>query len=135
MNISQAADRTGLPVKTIRYYEEIGLVAPGRSANGYRAFSDTDLHKLAFVGRARALGFSVEECRDLLHLYQDKDRASGDVKRIAKAHLAEIDRKLTELTEMRHTLADLVDSCAGDHRPDCPILADFAGVDRKNADP
>jgi MerR family copper efflux transcriptional regulator len=127
MNISDAAARTGLPVKTIRYYEEIGLVAPGRSANGYRAFSDTDLHKLAFVGRARALGFSVEECRDLLRLYDDKDRASADVKQIALAHLDEIDRKLAELAEMRATLARLVSSCAGDARPDCPILADFAG--------
>ncbi|MFT4620757.1 MAG: MerR family copper efflux transcriptional regulator [Sulfitobacter sp.] len=127
MNISDAASRTGLPVKTIRYYEEIGLVAPGRSANGYRAFGETDLHKLAFVGRARALGFSVGECRDLLRLYDDKARASGDVKRIAEAHLAEIDRKLGELGEMRRTLATLVSSCAGDHRPDCPILEGMAG--------
>lgn len=126
MNISDASARTGLPVKTIRYYEEIGLVAPGRSTNGYRAFAETDLHKLAFVGRARALGFSVEECRDLLRLYDDKDRASGDVKRIALAHLDEIDRKLGELGEMRATLSTLVRSCAGDDRPDCPILEGMA---------
>ncbi len=126
MNISQAAERTGLPVKTIRYYEEIGLVSPGRSTNGYRAFAQTDLHKLAFVGRGRALGFSVEECRDLLRLYDDKARASGDVKRIALAHLDEIDRKLGELAEMRATLAKLVSSCAGDDRPDCPILEGMA---------
>ena len=80
MNISDAASRTGLPVKTIRYYEEIGLVAPGRSANGYRAFGETDLHKLAFVGRARALGFSVRECRDLLRLYDEASERKTDKK-------------------------------------------------------
>ena len=127
MNISEASTHTGLPVKTIRYYEDIALIATNRSENGYRQFEQTDLHKLAFVGRARALGFSVEECRTLLRLYDDKGRASADVKRIAEAHLDQIDRRLAELTDMRRTLSTLVNSCAGDDRPDCPILEDFAG--------
>ena len=125
MNISQVAERSGLPVKTIRYYEEIGLIAPARSANGYRAFNEKDLHRLAFIGRARSLGFGIESCRDLLALYNDRDRASADVKSIALTHLDEIDRKIAELTDMRKTLAHLVSACAGNDRPDCPILADL----------
>jgi MerR family copper efflux transcriptional regulator len=125
MNIGEVADRAGLPAKTIRYYEEIGLVRPVRSENGYRDFSERDLHKLTFLGRARALGFSIEDCRALLALYEDESRASGDVKRIAEGHLERIDAKLGELHAMRATLAHLVASCAGDSRPDCPILADL----------
>lgn len=126
MNISDVADSTGLPVKTIRYYEDIGLITPARSANGYRDFSDSDLHKLAFIGRARSLGFGIEACRDLLRLYNDQTRASADVKRLAQAHLSEIDRKIAELGQMRDTLSHLIDACAGNDRPDCPILADLA---------
>ena len=126
MNISDVASRTGLPAKTIRYYEDIGLVAPPRDANGYRAFRDTDVHKLAFLGRARALGFRVEDCRTLLQLYEDDKRTSAEVKSLAQGHLQEIDRKISHLTEMRETLAHLVDTCAGDNRPDCPILASLA---------
>ena len=126
MNISDVAHTSGLPVKTIRYYEDIGLVTPGRSANGYRVFEATDLHKLAFIGRARSLGFTIEDCRSLLKLYNDRDRASADVKRIAEAHLRDIDRKRAELTEMRDTLAHLIDACAGNDRPDCPILSGLA---------
>ncbi|TYB83040.1 Cu(I)-responsive transcriptional regulator [Maritimibacter fusiformis] len=126
MNIGDVAIRSGLPAKTIRYYEDIGLVKPLRSANGYRSFRERDVHMLAFLGRARALGFSIEDCRNLLKLYEDDHRTSAEVKQIAEGHLAEIDRKITELTEMRATLARLVDACAGDHRPDCPILADLA---------
>ncbi|MEO0373003.1 MAG: Cu(I)-responsive transcriptional regulator [Pseudomonadota bacterium] len=122
MNIGQIAKETGLPAKTIRYYEDIGLIQPGRDANGYRVFADTDTHKLTFIGRARALGFSIEECRKLLALYEDKDRASGDVKALAEGHLAEIEEKIRQLEEMRATLSTLVRACAGDHRPDCPIL-------------
>ncbi|EAR51349.1 Cu(I)-responsive transcriptional regulator [Oceanicola granulosus HTCC2516] len=125
MNISDVARRAGLPVKTIRYYEEIGLVRPARGANGYRAFDERDLHKLAFIGRARALGFSVEDCRALLRLYEDTGRASAEVRQLTRDHLAEIDRKLAELQQMRATLARLVDACAGDARPDCPILDDL----------
>jgi Cu(I)-responsive transcriptional regulator len=126
MNIGDVAERTGLPAKTIRYYEEIGLVTPHRESNGYRRFGETDLHELAFLGRARALGFSIGECRDLLALWQDRDRASADVRRIAKGHLADIEAKIAALEAMRQTLADLVKNCAGDARPDCPILRDLA---------
>ena len=126
MNIGDVADLYGLPAKTIRYYEDIGLVEPLRSANGYRSFRQSDVHKLAFLGRARALGFTIEDCRSLLKLYADTDRASAEVKQIAEEHLDRIDRKIAELTEMRATLSHLVDACAGDHRPNCPILADLA---------
>ena len=126
MNIGDAAQQSGLPAKTIRYYEEIGLIAPHRSGNGYRDFSVTDLHNLVFLARARSLGFTIEECRALLALYTDKSRASADVKRIARTHLAQIDDKIAELQSMRSTLSDLVDACAGDHRPECPILAGLA---------
>lgn len=122
MNISQAAKATGLPAKTIRYYEDIGLIQPRRSANGYRSFDETGLHQLAFLARARALGFSIEDCRSLLRLWEDKDRASGDVRRIAKDHLKHIQTKIDDLSAMRDTLTHLVDTCAGNDRPDCPIL-------------
>ncbi|WP_299964624.1 Cu(I)-responsive transcriptional regulator [uncultured Roseobacter sp.] len=128
MNISDVAERTGLPVKTVRYYEEIGLITPARAANGYRHFSDTDLHSLAFIGRARSLGFGVEACRSLLRLYDDPARASADVRRLAQTHLEEIDRKIAELEQMRATLSHLVAACAGNDRPDCPILADLAAM-------
>ena len=126
MNIKEVATRAGLPAKTIRYYEEIGLIAPRRQANGYRVFVETDLHKLAFIGRARSLGFTIDDCRQLLALYDDKDRASADVKRLARAHLAEIGTKIAELRAMQRTLSDLVAACAGDGRPDCPILGGLA---------
>lgn len=127
MNIGNAAARSGLPPKTIRYYEDIGLVRPRRSANGYRDFADTDLHKLAFLARARSLGFTIEDCRALLALYEDRKRTSADVKRVAEEHLARIDRKLAELESMRHVLGRLVERCHGDDRPECPIIDDLAG--------
>ena len=126
MNIGDVAIRSGLPPKTIRYYEDIGLVRPLRSANGYRSFRESDLHKLTFLGRARALGFSIEDCRTLLGLYEDGTRESAQVKVVAEEHLGEIDRKIAELQSMRATLAHLVDACHGDHRPDCPILEDLS---------
>lgn len=122
MNISDAGRQTGLPAKTIRYYEEIGLVTPLRDVNGYRVFAEADLHKLTFLARSRGLGFSIEDCRALLALYEDQSRASADVKRIARAHLGEIEAKIVDLIAMRDTLSELVDACAGDNRPDCPIL-------------
>ena len=128
MNIGQAERACGLPAKTIRYYEDVGLVTPDRRANGYRTYQDLDLHKLRFLQRARGLGFSVEDCRALLALYDDKERASADVKSIAEAHLARIDQKLAELATLRSALTTLVDACHGDHRPDCPIIDDLAGV-------
>ena len=122
MNIGDVAEKTGLPAKTIRYYEEIGLVEPARTENGYRAFRDSDVHKLTFLGRARALGFPIEDCRALLQLYEDESRTSAEVKEIAAEHLGEIDRKIADLQGMRATLSHLIDACAGDQRPDCPIL-------------
>ena len=123
MNIGEAAERSGLPPKTIRYYEDIGLVTPPRDANGYRAFRDSDAHKLTFLGRARALGFTIEDCRNLLALWEDTDRASADVRAIAEGHLQEIEDKIADLQAMQATLSDLVRDCAGDDRPDCPILS------------
>ncbi|MDQ7079156.1 MAG: Cu(I)-responsive transcriptional regulator [Paracoccaceae bacterium] len=122
MNIGDVSRLSGLPPKTIRYYEDIGLIKPLRSSNGYRAFRDKDLHKLNFLARARSLGFSIEDCRTLLELYEDQDRTSADVKKVAETHLERIDEKIRELKAMRETLNELVDACHGDHRPDCPIL-------------
>lgn len=127
MNVSQAAQRSGLPAKTIRYYEDVGLIQPDRDTNGYRRFTDADIHSLAFLKRARGLGFSIEECRQLMMLYKDKGRASQDVREIAVAHVAAIDAKLAELQSMRRTLDTLIHACHGDQRPDCPILDDMAG--------
>lgn len=133
MNIKDVAERSGLPAKTIRYYEEIGLIRPLRGANGYRAFRESDLHKLSFLGRARGLGFTIEECRRLLALYEDRGRASADVKALAEAHLQDMEVKIAELRAMQATLRDLVDHCAGDQRPDCPILTGLAGGTGKAA--
>ena len=127
MNIGDVADASGLSAKTIRYYEDIGLVRPARGMNGYRTFVETDLHKLTFLARARSLGFSIRECRTLLSLYEDRSRASADVKAVAETHLRRIDRKIAELEGLRGTLAVLVARCHGDARPDCPILDDLAG--------
>jgi MerR family copper efflux transcriptional regulator len=126
MNIGEAATRSGLPAKTIRYYEDIGLVSPHRHPNGYRDFSEEDVHRLAFLGRARSLGFTIGECRALLALYQDKARASAEVKRIAADHLGQVESKIAELQAMHATLSELVSACAGDDRPDCPILKGLA---------
>lgn len=122
MNISQVAKRAGLPAKTIRYYEDIGLVRPARGDNGYRSFSDQDVHKLTFLSRARALGFSIEDCRRLLALWEDTDRASSDVRSLAQEHLSRIEAKIADLAAMRETLSTLVQACKGNDRPDCPIL-------------
>ncbi len=127
MNIGEAARSTGLPIKTIRYYENIGLVRVDRSANGYRTFDDNAVRKLNFVGRARSLGFSVENCRVLLSLYDDKARESAEVRAIAKNHLSQVEEKIRELNGLREALVYLIDNCAGDSRPDCPIIDDLAG--------
>lgn len=130
MNIGTAARRSGLPAKTLRYYETIGLVVPsGRQENGYRAYDERDVHLLTFVRRARSLGFSVADCRDLLGLYRDRHRASADVKALAQSRIEEIGRKIEELSAMRATLEALVARCHGDTRPDCPILEDLATVE------
>lgn len=127
MNIGEVAGRAGVPPKTIRYYEEIGLVAPAaRADNGYRAYGESDVHVLRFVQRARSLGFSVRECRQLLDLYRDPDRASAEVKALTEQRIAAIDRKMGELAAMRATLVRLTEACHGDDRPECPILEDLA---------
>jgi Cu(I)-responsive transcriptional regulator len=127
MNIGEAAVESGLGAKTIRYYEDIGLIQPLRSDNGYRSFRDTDVETLKFIARARSLGFSVKEVAKLLSLYRDRSRASANVRDIARTTIDRIDRKVAELQSMRATLAHLIDKCHGDDRPDCPILDDLAG--------
>ncbi|WP_349360312.1 Cu(I)-responsive transcriptional regulator [Stappia sp.] len=127
MNIGAAAASSGLPAKTIRYYEEIDLVRPLRAANGYRDYSQADVHRLRFLQRARSLGFTIEECRSLLSLYDDEGRASADVKTVALEKIGEVERKIAELEAMKATLTRLADCCHGDDRPDCPILDDLAG--------
>lgn len=125
MNIGEVSRRTGLPAKTIRYYEDIELVKPSRTDNGYRVYSEDDVHNLAFLGSTRSLGFSVEDCRALLALYVDRDRSSRDVKEIALEHLHRVEQKIAGLEAVRETLQTLIASCAGDARPHCPILAGF----------
>jgi len=127
VNIGAAAKRAGLSAKTVRFYEDIGLVpAAGRDANGYRRYGEREVHLLHFVHRARSLGFTVEQCRELLQLYGDHGRASADVKAIALARIADIDRKIAELEAMKATLLELAEHCHGDDRPECPILEGLA---------
>ncbi|MBM3506294.1 MAG: Cu(I)-responsive transcriptional regulator [Alphaproteobacteria bacterium] len=126
MYIGQAAARSGVPAKTIRYYESVGLLAEAsRTPNGYRDYNEADVETLRFVSRARALGFSVSQVGELLGLYRDRQRASSDVRTIAQSRISDIDRKLAELQGMRATLEKLVHSCHGDERPECPILEDL----------
>lgn len=128
MNIGQAAKKTCVPAKTIRYYESIGLIEPAsRTASGYRTYDDRDVQTLRFIQRARNLGFSVKQVANLLALWRDRDRSSADVKALAREHLAEIDQRMAELQSMRETLEHLMQRCHGDERPECPILADLAG--------
>jgi len=123
MNIGQAAKQSGLSTKMIRYYESTGLLAAAnRSDSGYRLYSKNDLHTLEFIKRSRDLGFSLEEVGKLLALWQNKERASAEVKALAREHIDILDQKIQELTELRETLNVLVDHCHGDERPDCPIL-------------
>ncbi|WP_226577324.1 Cu(I)-responsive transcriptional regulator [Acuticoccus sediminis] len=128
MNIGDAAAHSGVPAKTIRYYEDIGLVRPQRLTNGYRDFGEGELAALAFIGRARSLGFSVEDCRTLLTLERNDHRHSHDVKAVAEGHLTRIEAKIAELQAMRATLEALVVRCHGDDRPDCPIMDDLRGA-------
>jgi MerR family copper efflux transcriptional regulator len=129
MNISTVAAKSGLPAKTIRYYEDINLIHPKWKANGYRSYSAQDLHKLHFLHRARNLGFPIEQCRQLVSLYDDRGRSSADVKTLTLRHLEEIEAKLVDLRSMKETLETLVKSCRGDTHPECPILADLASED------
>lgn len=128
MSIQEASRASGLPVKTIRYYEEVGLISPRRSANGYRQFDARDHATLGFLAHARDLGFSLEDCRALLALRAAPDRASADVKAIAQAHLDDIDRRIAAMEAMRSVLAGLVAQCAGDGGAACGILAGIEAV-------
>ncbi|MGY5779666.1 Cu(I)-responsive transcriptional regulator [Rhizobium sp. LEGMi135b] len=123
MNIGQAAKASGVSAKMIRYYEETGLIpAAGRTASGYRDYSDTDVHMLRFIRRARDLGFAVTEISELLELWRDETRQSVEVKRLAQGHIEALKKKIADLQDMEHTLTMLVNACQGDHRPHCPIL-------------
>lgn len=127
MNIGQAAAASGVTAKMIRHYEESGLIrAPRRTAANYRSYSDNDVHVLRFVKRARALGFSMADIKTLLSLWHDKSRSSAAVKRIARAHIDELERKIAELQSMVRTLQHLAHHCHGDQRPECPILEELA---------
>ncbi|MEO6896879.1 MAG: Cu(I)-responsive transcriptional regulator [Caldimonas sp.] len=122
-NIGQAATRSGVSAKMVRHYESLGLLPRvARTDSGYRQYGEKEVHTLRFVRRARALGFSMAEIADLLKLWQNRRRASADVKRIALAHVADLDRRMAEMDAMKRTLARLADCCRGDDRPDCPIL-------------
>lgn len=126
MNIGTVAGKSGVPPKTIRYYETIGLIAAAsRRPNGYRIYSALDMRALNFIKRARNLGFSVEEVRTLLDLWRDRTRSNAAVKALATRHLKALDRKIEELAAMRSALTHLVKRCRGDARPDCPILDDL----------
>lgn len=130
MNIGVAARASSVPAKTIRYYEEIGLIQPAaRSDGNYRVYSDSEVQTLRFIRRARGLGFSVDEVAELLDLWRDRSRSSRRVKALANRHLEDIHGKIAALGTMRDTLNVLIKRCHGDGRPDCPILADLAGHD------
>lgn len=127
MNIGDAAKSSGVAAKTIRYYEDIGLIPKaGRTASGYRAYTEAEVETLKFIQRARSLGFSVKDVGNLLTLWRDRDRASADVRSIAQGHVAAVERKIAELDSIRRTLQGLIDCCHGDDRPDCPILDGLA---------
>lgn len=127
MNIGEASRLSGLPPKTIRYYEEVGLIHPARSSNGYRRYLERDVHLLRFLQRSRSLGFSIEEARRLLSLYEDADRKSADVKRLTARRMDDIDRKIRELQSLKRALGELAERCSGGAGPDCPILEEIAG--------
>lgn len=134
INISQAAQATGLTPRMIRHYESIGLLTgTARTAAGYRLFSEQDLHTLRFIQRARSLGFSIEQISQLLALWQDRERSSAVVKTLARQHLRELEDKIAGLQAMHDSLSELASCCLGDERPDCPILdrlAETPGVDQ-----
>jgi len=128
MQIGEAARATGVSAKMIRHYEAIGLVpAADRRDSNYRDYSHHDLHRLGFIRRARDLGFSMDEIRDLLRLWGDTERTSSEVKALAQGHMAQLEEKIKLLREMRNTLGGLVEACEGDHRPHCPIIESLAG--------
>jgi MerR family gold-responsive transcriptional activator of gol and ges genes len=129
MNIGEASQASGVSAKMIRYYEETGLIpAAGRSRSGYRIYGPKEVQTLRFIRRARDLGFPMEKVADLLALWQDRSRASADVKHLAEAQVAALEARIVEMQAMQATLRHLVHACAGDERPDCPILTDLGGT-------
>lgn len=129
MNIGQAARASGISAKMIRYYESVGLVpAADRGASGYRDYGASDVHRLAFVRRARDLGFRMEQIRDLLRLWGDGDRSNAEVKAIALGHIGALERRARELNEMADALKRLASACEGNGRPDCPIIDGLGGA-------
>jgi Cu(I)-responsive transcriptional regulator len=133
MNIGQASELSGIPSKTIRYYESIGLLPPpARKDSGYRDYSNPEIETMRFIQRARKLGFAIKDVCDLLDLWNDTHRTSAQVKSLTKRHISEIESKIQELESMRSTLVTLSDKCHGDDRPDCPILEDLASLNFGN---
>lgn len=127
MNIGEVSKASKVSAKMIRYYEQTGLIPPAsRTNSGYRAYTSADIHRLHFIRNARDMGFSVSEISDLLSLWNDKSRHSADVKRLAQGHILDLKRRMAAMQQMVDTLGTLVDCCAGDERPDCPILASLA---------
>lgn len=127
MNIGETAKGSGVSAKMIRHYEAIGLIgAAQRTGAGYRIYNERDVQVLQFIHRGRALGFSLEQIRTLLALWQDKQRASKDVRAMARQHIDELDRKIADMQAMRRTLETLATRCHGDERADCPILDDLS---------
>jgi len=131
-NIGEAAARSGVSAKMVRHYESLGLLpSVARTESGYRLYGNREVHTLRFIRRARDLGFSMAEIAQLLKLWHNRRRASADVKRIALAHVEDLDRRLAAMAEMRDTLMHLARGCHGDQRPDCPILEDLADDGRR----
>ena len=136
MNIGEASKASKVSAKMIRYYEQIGLIPPAdRTESGYRTYTQADIHRLHFIRRARDLGFSVAEITKLLGLWNDKSRQSADVKRLAQQHIAELDRRIESMLQMTETLKALIHCCAGDERPDCPILQTLEQPDTSEDEP
>ncbi|MDZ5455647.1 Cu(I)-responsive transcriptional regulator [Azohydromonas lata] len=126
LNIGEAAARSGVSAKMVRHYESLGLLpAAKRTASGYRQYGEKDVHMLRFIRRSRDLGFGMAEIAELLKLWQDRRRSSASVKRIALEHVADLERRIAEMTAMKQTLQRLASCCHGDERPDCPILDDL----------
>ena len=136
MNIGEAAKASGVSAKMVRHYESIGLIGEAqRTEAGYRVYGGRDVQVLQFIHRSRALGFSLDQIKTLLALWQDKQRASKDVRAMAREHIAELDRKIADMQSMRRTLEKLASACHGDERPDCPILDDLALITPAAAPP
>lgn len=138
MNIGEASNASGVSAKMIRYYEEISLIPRAqRTSSGYRSYTEMDIHRLRFIRRARDLGFPVAEIQALLKLWSDRKRKSADVKRIAQAHIVELEHRIESMRQMVDTLQTLVSCCAGNDHPDCPILADFEATEstERRSDP